>query len=78
MARIILRDDGGEVVVGGEITLIGSSTAGEKVIVTGGTVTYCALDEGPLARYDGSDTHIELITFGDEPDESAFDPSPGS
>jgi hypothetical protein len=42
------------------------------VPVSGGTVTYCALENGPLARYDGNDLFIELISITDEPDESAF------
>ncbi|MBV1893036.1 MAG: hypothetical protein KUG57_03250 [Ilumatobacteraceae bacterium] len=40
--------------------------------VTGGNVTYCALDSGPLARYDGADLFIEMTSFSDVPDESAF------
>jgi hypothetical protein len=42
------------------------------VPVSGGTVTYCALEAGPLARYDGNDLFIELTAITDEPDESAF------
>jgi len=76
-----LRTDAGRRIgepEGYEITQAGRAALCVDIPVTGGTVTYCALDEGPLARYDGSDAHIELITISDEPDESAFDPSPGS
>jgi len=43
------------------------------VPVSGGTKTYCALDTGPLARYDGNDVQIELVAYADTADESAFD-----
>lgn len=51
--------------------------AGEQVLcvdvpITGGTVSYCALDSGPLARYDGNDLFIQMTSITDIPDESKF------
>ncbi len=43
-----------------------------EVPVSGGTKTYCALDSGPLARYDGNDVAIELVAYTPTPDESKF------
>jgi hypothetical protein len=62
---------------GYEITQAGQTARCVDVPVTGGTVTYCALESGPLARYDGNDVFVELATFSDTPDEAAFDLSPG-
>ena len=42
------------------------------VPVTGGTVTYCALDNGALARYDGADLFIEMTESSDAVDETKF------
>jgi hypothetical protein len=42
------------------------------VSVSGGTKVYCALDTGPLARYDGNDVMIELLAASPTPDESKF------
>jgi hypothetical protein len=42
------------------------------VPVVGGTKTYCALDNGVLARYDGNDLLIEMTAISDTPDESKF------
>ncbi len=42
------------------------------VTVSGGTKVYCALEAGPLARYDGNDVAIELISLSPVPDEAAF------
>ena len=51
--------------------------AGEQVLcvdvpITGGSVSYCALDSGPLARYDGNDLFIQMTSITDVPDESTF------
>ncbi len=61
---------------GYEITQAGQTALCVEVPVTGGTVTYCALESGALARYDGSDVLVELTSFSDTPDESSFDLSP--
>lgn len=42
------------------------------VPVSGGTKVYCALDDGPLARYDGNDVLIELVALNPTPDETKF------
>jgi len=42
------------------------------VPVSGGTKIYCALDSGPLARYDGNDVVITLVALDPTPDESKF------
>jgi len=42
------------------------------VPVSGGTKIYCALDSGPLARYNGNDVVIVLVASNPTPDESKF------
>jgi len=42
------------------------------VPVSGGTKVYCALDSGPLARYDGNDVVVNLVALNPTPDESKF------
>ena len=43
-----------------------------RIPVTGGEKTYCALDSGLLARYEGPDTTIELVSYRRRPDETQF------
>lgn len=42
------------------------------VPLTSSTETYCALDEGPLARIDAADVRIELTAYSPTADESKF------
>jgi hypothetical protein len=53
-------------------TIAGQSATCADVPVSGGTKSYCALDSGVLAKYDGNDLLIELITVTDVPDEAKF------
>jgi hypothetical protein len=53
-------------------TIGGQPATCADVSVSGGTKVYCALDTGPLARYDGNDVVIELVTVNPTPDESKF------
>jgi len=53
-------------------TIAGQPATCASVPVSGGTKQYCALDAGPLARYDGNDVVVELISFDPTPDESKF------
>jgi hypothetical protein len=53
-------------------TIGGQTATCADVSVSGGTKVYCALDTGPLARYDGNDVVIELVTASPTPDESKF------
>lgn len=55
------------------ITQAGQQALCVDVPVTGGTKSYCALESGPLARYDGADLFIELVAISDTPDETAFE-----
>ncbi len=53
-------------------TIAGQPATCADVPVSGGTKVYCALDAGPLARYDGNDVVIELVALNETPDESKF------
>lgn len=53
-------------------TIGGKPATCADVPVSGGTKVYCALDSGPLARYDGNDVLIELVALNPTPDESKF------
>ena len=53
-------------------TIGGQPATCADVPVSGGTKVYCALDSGPLARYDGNDVLIELVALNPTPDESKF------
>jgi outer membrane lipoprotein-sorting protein len=60
---------------GYSITQAGQQALCVDVPVTGGTVSYCALSNGVLARYDGNDLFIEMTAYSDFPDETAFETS---
>jgi hypothetical protein len=53
-------------------TIAGQPAICADVAVSGGTKVYCALDSGPLARYDGNDVVIELVLYTPTPDETKF------
>jgi hypothetical protein len=53
-------------------TIAGQPATCADVPVSGGTKIYCALDSGPLARYDGNDVVIEMVASNPTPDESKF------
>jgi hypothetical protein len=53
-------------------TIAGQPAVCADVPVSGGTKVYCALDSGPLARYDGNDVVIEMVGSNPTPDESKF------
>jgi hypothetical protein len=56
-----------------ESTIAGQTATCADVPVSGGTKIYCALDSGVLARYDGADLAIELVTVTDVADETKFE-----
>ena len=53
-------------------TIAGQPATCADVPVSGGTKVYCATDAGPLARYDGNDVVIELVSSNPTPDETKF------
>lgn len=55
-------------------SIAGQPATCADVAVSGGTKVYCALDTGPLARYDGNDVVIELVAVTPTPDETKFEP----
>jgi hypothetical protein len=57
---------------GHSITQAGLQALCVDIPVTGGTTSYCALEGGALARYDGNDLFIEMTTYTDVPDETKF------
>lgn len=59
--------------VASEQTLGGQQALCVAVPVTGGTKTYCALESGAIALFDGPDLLIELTSYSATPDEAAFD-----
>ena len=60
-------------------TIAGRSAACVDVPVLGGSVLYCALDAGVLARYFNADVSIELTSFTNDVDPESFaaDADPG-
>jgi len=60
-------------------TIAGRAAACVDVPVLGGSVVYCALDAGVLARYFNADVSIELTSYTDDVDPGAFaaDADPG-
>ena len=61
----------------GEATGYAITQGGEQALcvdipVNGGIKSYCALEDGPLARYNGNDLFIELTAYSPTPDESKF------
>lgn len=70
-----LRVDAGRAIApatGFEMTFADQPAVCAEVPVSGGTKTYCALDSGTLAKYDGNDLLIELTAYSPTPDESFF------
>lgn len=57
---------------GSTATIADRGAACADVPVLGGTVVYCALDAGVLARYFGADVSIELTSFSTTVDEAAL------
>lgn len=59
--------------VGYTESVAGQTVTCVDVPLSGIVKTYCALDAGPLARYEGNDLLITLTAISDTPDESRFE-----
>src|SRR6056297_1831640 len=57
---------------GYEITQADRQALCVDVPVSGGIKSYCAFENGPLARYDGADLFIQAVALDDAADETAF------
>src|SRR6056297_66136 len=57
---------------GYEITQADRQALCVDVPVSGGIKSYCAFENGPLARYDGADLFIQAVALDDAADEMAF------
>ena len=53
-------------------TIAGQPATCVEVPFAGGSETYCALDSGAVALWDGADLHVELTRFSPDVDESQF------
>ncbi len=53
-------------------TIAGQQATCVDIPLSGIVRTYCALDAGPLAHYEGNDLIIDLTSLSDTPDESKF------
>ena len=63
--------------VASTVELAGQSATCVAIPLSASTETYCALDNGPLARIDAADVRIELTAHSDVVDESKFARSDG-
>ncbi len=62
----------------GDTTGYTRSPAGQEatcadIPLSGNTKSYCAIDAGPLAHYNGNDLLIDMTAITDVPDETKFD-----
>ena len=53
-------------------TIAGQPATCVEVPFAGGNETYCALDSGAVALWDGADLHVELTNYRSDLDEAAF------
>jgi hypothetical protein len=53
-------------------TISGQRATCVQVPFAGGSETYCALDDGTVALWDGADLHVEMTNFSPEIDEPQF------
>jgi hypothetical protein len=54
-------------------TIAGHPATCVDLTVVGGTLAYCGLDDGALARYFGADVSIELVSYSADVAADAFD-----